>query len=114
MVAGERGVPMAPLRAMLAGQVVLHGASFVAAVYATVLLATQRAGFPRAFRLQLIVFALVPVGELALYWTIRNVFEGRAALAEVPIAKVFVYLAIAAALALYVRHSERVCNTFVR
>ena len=30
------------------------------------------------------------------------------------IAKVFVYLAIAAALALYVRHSERVRNTFVR
>jgi hypothetical protein len=79
-----------------------------------VLLATQRRRFRRIFPLQLALFALVPVGELAVYIVLMARSEGRAALGDVPITKVFVHLAIAFVLGLYVRHSDRVHNTFVR
>lgn len=114
IVAGKRAAYGEPTRWMLVGQIVLHGTNFAAAVYATVLLATRRARFRMVFGLQLVLFALVPIGELAVYCTIMGVYQDRAAISEVPIAKVFVYLAIAVALGLYVRHSERVRNTFVR
>jgi Protein of unknown function (DUF2569) len=114
LAVGKRAAYMEPTRWMLAGQIILHGANFAVAVYATVLLAMQHARFLGIFKLQLVLFALVPLGELAVYWTLMGVFHGRAAIPEVPIGKVFVCLVISVALGVYLRHSDRVRNTFVR
>jgi len=113
-VVGKPGVPLDPLRANFVGQIVLHGACFAVAVLATVLLARRHAIFVRVYKLQLILFALIPLGELALHRTIMHMFKGRAAIGEATISKVLVFLAIAVGLGLYISRSKRVRNTFVR
>ncbi len=103
-----------PADAMRIGMMVIHGINIAVAVYATVLLAGCRMSFPKVYRLQLMIFAFVPIAELLLYHCINWTADGRAAIFPPPPSKYFVNIVIAFVLLSYVGTSTRVRNTFVR
>jgi hypothetical protein len=106
-------VPLSEVRTAQAGVFILHAIYLAVAVIVTVLMFAKRAHFLKIFKLQLALFAFMPLAELA--WAVvatRNLYlDGFVVTQGI---RFFIYLLIVGALIHYTERSVRVRNTFVR